>query len=97
MADASGVVVWSHRLWAEAERVAAGQDGAVVVRALATASGAVWQSGLDHAFGQLRADLAERGEHTMSLETASAFDICWLRVFITTLAATPTPAETTDA
>jgi hypothetical protein len=87
---------WSDRLWAEAERVAAGQDGAAVVRALAEASRAVWAAGLDHAFAAMRAELLE---DEMSLETATAFDATWLSVFVVTLhvASSPPPADRPNA
>jgi hypothetical protein len=83
--------LWSNQLWSEAERAAEGLDGAAVVRALACASTAVWQGGLDHAFAALRAELAEP---EMTLETAAAFDVTWLSVFIINLRRPAT--ETSD-
>jgi hypothetical protein len=87
---ATTMSAWSDQLWSAAERAAAGQDGAVVVRALADASRAVWDAGLDHAFAAMRAELTE---DEMSLETATAFDATWLSVFVVTLHAARSPQQ----
>ena len=72
---------WSTHLWGECERLAAGLDGADVIRALNETSVAVWDAGLDHAFGAMRQALATSGESRMTLDTAASFDATWLSVF----------------